>query len=210
MFCPDGVHPSEWDTDTLFQTLNEIFPLEVYAKPSDLGEKKREELVEFLDAVVERTYQDKEAEVGEDAMRDIERHITLQLINSKWMDHLESMDYLQEGIGLRGYAQQDPLVAYKKEAYEMYMGMQHSIQEDIVRWMYRVQIAKPEPQRRRQYYNVVESGTTAGGNGGSGGGDGHEQRSVPRRASGKIGRNDPCPCDNGKKYKKCCLLKGEQ
>ena len=207
-YCPEGVHPSEWDTATLFQVLNEIFPLEVYAHPSDLDGKKRDELGEFLDAVIERTYQDKETEIGEDAMRDIERHIALQLINSKWMDHLEAMDYLQEGIGLRGYAQQDPLVAYKKEAYEMFMEMQHSIQDDIVRWMYRVQIARPQPERSHRYYNVVESGAPDGGDGGrQPGGDGKGQRIAPRRAGGKVGRNDPCPCGSGKKYKKCCLLK---
>lgn len=203
-YCVEGVHPSEWDTDSLFRSLNEIFPLEVYAKPSDLKNKKREELTELLETVVERTYQDKEQEIGEDAMRDIERHIALQLINSKWMDHLEAMDYLREGISLRGYAQQDPLVAYKKEAYEMFMQMQHSIQEDMVRWVYRVQLAKPEPQRHKQYYNVVESGAVDGQ---SPGGDGQAARVAPRKVSGKVGRNDPCPCGSGKKYKKCCLTK---
>ncbi|MBI2842838.1 MAG: preprotein translocase subunit SecA [Armatimonadetes bacterium] len=214
-YCVEGMHPSEWDTDSLFHTLNDIFPLEVYARPSDLKGKQREELTEFLDAVVERTYQDKEQEIGVDTMRDIERHIALQLINSKWMDHLEAMDYLREGIALRSYAQQDPLVAYKKEAYEIFMGMQHSIQEDIVRWMYRVQIAKPQPVRRQQYYNVVESGAGDGGGGGNGGptargGDSQARKAAPKKASGKIGRNDPCPCGSGKKYKKCCLGKYEE
>lgn len=203
-YCTEGMHPSEWDMGALFTSLNEIFPLEVYARPTDLEGKKREDLSEFLDAIVERTYQDKESEIGEETMRNIERHIALQLINSKWMDHLEGMDYLREGISLRSYAQQDPLVAYKKEAYEMFMEMQHSIQEDMARWVYRVQIAKPEPQRRRQYYNVVESG----GDGQSGGDGGGSQRVAPRKPLGsKIGRNDPCPCGSGKKYKKCCLDK---
>ncbi|MEN6371362.1 MAG: SEC-C metal-binding domain-containing protein [Armatimonadota bacterium] len=206
-FCVEGVHPSEWDTDSLFRSLNEIFPLEVYAKPADLKNKKREELTDLLDAVAERTYQDKEQEIGEDAMRDVERHISLQLINNRWMDHLEAMDYLREGISLRGYAQQDPLVAYKKEAYDMFMVMQHSIQEDMVRWVYRVQLAKPEPQRRKRYYNVVESGS---GDSQSSSGNGQTSKVTPHRSSGKVGRNDPCPCGSGKKYKKCCLLKEEE
>ena len=205
-YCAEGVHPSEWDTETLFHTLNEIFPLEIYARPSDLGgRKQREELAEFLNTVVERTYQDKEQEIGEETMRDIERHIALQHINSKWMDHLEGMDYLREGISLRWYAQQDPLVAYKKEGYEMFMEMQHGVQDDMVRWMYRVQIAKPQPVRRREYYNVVESGATRPGGDGKG-----ARQAAPRRVSGKVGRNDPCPCGSGKKYKKCCLLKEQQ
>jgi len=84
----------------------------------------------------------------------------------------------------------------------MFMDMQHSIQEDIVRWMYRVQLAKPEPQRRTRYFNVVESGSSDSGDGGGVG-------ATPKKITGKIGRNDPCPCGSGKKYKKCCLLKEE-
>ncbi|HPP75237.1 MAG TPA: preprotein translocase subunit SecA, partial [Armatimonadota bacterium] len=205
--CVEGTPPGEWDIDSLFKNLNEIFPLEAYARPDSLKGKKRDELAEFLNAIVERTYQDKEQEIGEENMRDIERHLTLQLINSKWMDHLEAMDYLREGISLRSYAQQDPLVAYKKEAYDMFMGMQHSIQEDIVRWMYRVQVAQPKPEPKRRYYNVVESGSGDTGTGPTQGGDGGSQRVAPRRSHGKIGPNDPCPCGSGKKFKKCCMGK---
>lgn len=207
-FCPESLHQNEWDTDSLFRTLDEIFPLADYVKPGDLKNKKRDELTDLIDSVIEKTYQDKEQEIGEDSMRNIERHITLQLINNKWMDHLEAMDYLREGISLRGYAQQDPLIAYKKEAYDIFMDMQHSIQEDIVRWMHRVQLAKPEPQRRTHYFNVVESGAGDGIQT-SNDGDGGKQRSIQKKITGKIGRNDPCPCGSGKKYKKCCLLKEE-
>jgi preprotein translocase subunit SecA len=200
-YCTESVHPTEWDVEGLHKSLNEIFPLEIYARVEDIKGKKRDEMAEFLDAIVERTYLDKEEEIGVETMRDLERHLTLQLINNKWMDHLEAMDYLREGISLRSYAQQDPLIAYKKEAYDMFMQMQHSIQDDIVRWMYRVQLAKPEPQRRRHYYNVVESGAGDGS-------DGQSKKSVSRKSvSGKVGPNDPCPCGSGKKYKKCCMGK---
>ncbi len=208
-YCGEALAPSEYDSVSLFTSLNEIFPLEVYARPEDLAGKKREELAEFLDSVVERTYQDREQEIGLDTMRDIERHIALQIINSKWMDHLEAMDYLREGIGLRGYAQQDPLVAYKKEAYDMFMEMQQSIQDDIVRWMYRFQLAKPEPAHGPRYYNVVEGGADGGDGSTKPAGNGGDNV-APRRSSGKVGRNDPCPCGSGKKYKKCHLLIDEQ
>jgi preprotein translocase subunit SecA len=204
-FCADGVPPSEWDTNALFLSLNEILPIEHYARPEDLVKKKRDELADHLDAIVERTYQDKEQEVGEATMRDIERYIALQLINSKWMDHLEAMDYLQDGIHLRGYAQQDPLTAYKKEAYEVFMEMQHSVQDDMVRWVYRVQVAQPQQQRQRHYYNVVEGGA---GDGSAQASDGGARRIAPRKADGgKVGPNDPCPCGSGKKFKKCCMGK---
>jgi preprotein translocase subunit SecA len=200
---PEGIHPSEWDPQELFGTLDEIFPLSIYARPSDLKGKKRDEIKEFLDSVVERTYADREEELGADVMRDIERHVALRTVNEKWIDHLDSMDYLQEGIGLRGYAQQDPLVAYKKEAYDMFMTMMHSIQDDVVRLMYRVQLQAPPPLRR-QYSHLQEGPPTGDGGNGSPavGPASHGNRD-------KIGRNDPCPCGSGKKFKKCCLPKIE-
>ncbi len=207
--CPADVPAEEWDCERLFDQMNDIFPLEVYARVSDLKKKSRDELIEFLDAVVERTYQDKEQEIGIEAMREAERQIALHLINSHWMDHLEAMDYLREGIGLRGYAQQDPLVAYKKEAFEMFMDMQHAIQNDIVHWVYRIQPPKPEPQRRVAYRNVVEGTADLAQGDGMGSAKSTATTTAPRRPGGKIGRNDPCPCGSGKKYKKCCLPKEE-
>ena len=205
--CPADMPADEWDYQRLFDQMNDIFPLEIYARVGDLKKKSRDELIEFLDAVVERTYQDKEQEIGVETMREAERQIALHLINSHWMDHLEAMDYLREGIGLRGYAQQDPLVAYKKEAFEMFMDMQHAIQSDIVHWVYRIQPPKQEPQRRPVYRNVVEGGGTSTQP------DGSQKAAATavatKRPSGKVGRNDPCPCGSGKKYKKCCLPKEE-
>ncbi|MDO8585724.1 MAG: preprotein translocase subunit SecA [Armatimonadota bacterium] len=203
-FYPEGIHPSEWDPAELFETLDEIFPLSIYARPSELKGKRRDELKEFLDAVVERTYADREAELGADVMRDIERHIALRMINEKWIEHLDAMDYLREGIGLRGYAQQDPLVAYKKEAFDMFATMMHSIQDDIVRLMYRVQLQAPPPTRRA--YSHLQEGppTGDGGNGPTGG-----RAPAPHGRKDKVGRNDPCPCGSGQKFKKCCLPKIE-
>ena len=153
--------------------------------------------------------------------RDLERQVTLMQIDQKWISHLQAIDYLREGINLRAYAQIDPLVAFKKEAYEYFQELQNNIQRDIVSWMFRLQIA-PQPV---QYAPVVE---------GDGSGDGYEEedydgngyaqqpprptsvrnvlanRQGGRRATAvasggpKVGRNDPCPCGSGKKYKRCC------
>ena len=212
MFCQEGVHSDEWDTAGLFNHVNEILPLEVLIKPADLKGRRREELEDMLDEIVEKTYEIKEQEIGPELMRDIERHIALDLINRKWIDHLDAMDYLREGIGLRGYAQRDPIVEYKKEAYDLFQEMLTSIQDEMVRIMYRVQTQEPPRRRRMTYDNVME---LAGGDMPQGMANGvasspmARPHAVPKSGSQKVGRNDPCPCGSGKKFKKCCLGKIE-
>mgnify|MGYP005837267499 CR=1 FL=1 len=212
MYCPDGVPPDEWDTDGLFDHVNEILPLELYMRKQDLKGKRLEQIQQALEDVVELSYQAKEQEIGPELMRDIERHVALDLINRKWIDHLDAMDYLREGIGLRGYAQRDPLVEYKKEAYELFQSMLTSLQDDMVRIMYRVQTEQAPRRRRLTWENVVELSAEGPQGMGDDGGAGPRQqaRAVPPAGkSGKIGRNDPCPCGSGKKFKKCCLGKVE-
>ena len=120
----------------------------------------------------------------------------LQTVDSLWKDHLLSMDHLKEGIGLRGYAQQNPLIVYKKEGYELFQDMIHRIQEETLGIMFRIQIAEPERindlRQPRQQQMVF-----------SGGGESVKKKPQTRSA-GKVGRNAPCPCGSGKKYKKCC------
>ena len=120
----------------------------------------------------------------------------LQTVDSLWKDHLLSMDHLKEGIGLRGYAQQNPLIVYKKEGYEMFQDMIDRIQEETLGILFRIQIAEPERideiQQPRQQQMVF-----------SGGGE-TESRKPQARSAAKVGRNAPCPCGSGKKYKKCC------
>jgi len=205
-FCQEGVPPGEWNTEGLFGFVNEILPLELMLKPADLKGRRREELEDMLADVVEKTYELKEQEIGPELMRDIERHVALDLINRKWIDHLDAMDYLREGIGLRGYAQRDPIVEYKKEAYDLFQAMLTSIQDDMVRVMYRVQTQEPPRRRRLTYDNVVELSAE----GPQGMGDGNlgqmaKGHAAPKSGSQKVGRNDPCPCGSGKKFKKCCL-----
>lgn len=143
-------------------------------------------------------YDQKEAAVGAQEMRDIERFFVLQTVDNLWKDHLLSMDHLKEGIGLRGYAQQHPLVVYKKEAFEMFQDMITRIKEGILTILFRIQIARREEDaltdiRQPREQNLVFSH-----------GDEVEKKKPVRRSEDKVGRNDPCPCGSGKKYKKCC------
>lgn len=208
MCCHPGVHQNEWDYDGLYHQVNEILPLEFYAKPEEIRGKKRDDLLPMLQDIVDKSYAVKEEEIGEELMREIERHIALDLINRKWIDHLDAMDSLMEGIGLRSYAQRDPLVEYKKEAYDLFQQMLTSLQDDMVRIMYRVQTAPPPPRRMMSFDNMVESSP----DGQAGMVDGNPavppRGFPPARADySKVGRNDPCPCGSGLKYKKCCLGK---
>ncbi len=216
MYCPESLPSSEWDPETMYEYLNDIFPLSVYAQPDEFNRNmKRHEMVERLSEIAEKTYEDRENEIGSELMRDIERHIALRAINDKWIDHLDAMDYLLEGIGLRGYAQQDPIIAYKKEGFFMFEQMMQSIQDEIVRMMYRVHLEKaPEPVHS-EYSNIqmlsnefvppVQSDSDESDYPM----DMQDQSNViqPVQIGEKVGRNDPCPCGSGKKYKKCCLTK---
>jgi len=195
MFCPEPQTGLEWDIDGLYKGLAEYFPESLMIQRSDLDGKSRAELEEFLIEWVEQAYAQKERDVVEvvgdpEAMRKLERWVALRVINERWMEHLANMDYLREGINLRGYGQQDPLVVYNKEAFQMFEEMQHAIQDGIARYMLHAQFVPERPQPRRPY-RILDN-------------EGHDDRrggtAVRTR---KLGRNDPCWCGSGKKYKHC-------
>jgi preprotein translocase subunit SecA len=185
--------PEEWDLQGLYDSLDQIFPLSLYAEPKDLQGRTQEELIDWLYSIAEDCYKRREEELTPEIMRQLERAVTLRVVDEKWVHHLQAMDYLREGINLRAYAQIDPLVAFKKEAYSYFEELIESIERDVVAWMFRVQVA---PQMRRTRY----VGPAAGAAGASDGGK-------KAATKVKVGRNDPCPCGSGKKYKKCCLNK---
>ncbi len=141
-------------------------------------------------------YDQKEARIGAQDFRNIERIIMLQTMDNLWKDHLLSMDHLKEGIGLRSYAQQDPLMIYKKEAFDMFQDMVDRIREETITILFRIQIAEPSaveelstPKEQEMSFSHSDS----------------DVKKLPVvRNKDKIGRNDPCPCGSGKKYKKCC------
>src|SRR5205823_2200311 len=132
------IQAEEWDLRGLYDELDLLFDLSLAARPSDLEGKTRDELVEFLYDLAEKRYEQKEKElevIGADTPREAERHITLQIIDQKWVEHLNAMEYLREGVWMRGFEQRDPLVIYKKEAFEMFNSLLESIQDDMVNWM---------------------------------------------------------------------------
>jgi preprotein translocase subunit SecA len=198
MYCPADVFPEEWDLDALLVGLAEVFPLTStkadIADIRDLAEMQARFMQEALDA-----YEAKEAAVTAPMMRDLERIVLLNITDTKWREHLSEMDYLQEGIHLRSYAQKDPLTEYQREAFDMFNELTESIREDFVRYIYRVEFVRPEaqqprPQRLSDNRAAVESG----------GDEAASQSGNPQQViSDKVPRNAPCPCGSGKKYKKC-------
>jgi preprotein translocase subunit SecA len=188
-YCPDGVHQEEWDLGSLLAQAEQVFIPGHKISPEELEEMNRDQISEFLLEKSVEAYDAREAELGEENMREIERVITLRIVDEKWMDHLDAMDQLREGIGLRAYGQKDPLIEYKFEGYEMFQNMIASIQEDAVKYIFRVNLVQ-EPQPRQM--NLVENKYA------------EEGPKQPVRRQVKVGRNDPCPCGSGRKYKRCC------
>ena len=191
------VHPDEWDLEKLYQSLYEIFPIHLYMRPEELRDVPPREVMERMQALVTQAYEDREQQLTLEVMRDLERMITLRVIDTKWIDHLDAMDFLEEGIGLRGYAGVDPLVAFRKEAFTEWEGLQAAIQEEIAKLMFRVQVVRERTRPQASPFQEVYA---------SHGGDEEPEPKRPERVK-KVGRNDPCPCGSGKKYKKCCLGK---
>jgi preprotein translocase subunit SecA len=193
--CPADVFPEEWDHEQLAVALSEVYPTSVQA--SDLAdvhdvEEMRARLVE--EALT--AYEEKERSVGAETMRELERIVLLNITDTRWREHLYEMDYLQEGIHLRAYAQKDPLTEYRREAFEMFEELVGSIREDFVRYIYRVELVRQEPQQTRR---VQENRSEVE----AGGGQAAVDANPLQARSDKTPRNAPCPCGSGKKYKKC-------
>jgi len=188
--CPRNSDPEEWNLKALVDACELQFWPPKAVSPQELTGLERPALDEKLATLIHRLYDEKEKTLGAETMRQFERVIMLQVIDHHWMGHLAAMDDLREGIGLRAYGQRDPLLEYKFEAFNMFEGMISRIRDDTVRFVLKLNVAAP-PEARRT------NPTPAAGDGGQGVGR-------PRKATKKVGRNDPCPCGSGKKYKKCC------
>ena len=151
-------------------------------------------VIEQIYDLAVKTYEAKEAAYTPQLMRELERVVMLRVVDEYWMDNIDAMDDLKQGIGLRAYGQHDPVVAYKEEGYEMFHSMINAIREETIRRMFLVRL-KPTQEVKRER---VASGITEGG----GSSDGSVRRKAPTKVV-KIGRNDPCPCGSGQKWKKC-------
>jgi preprotein translocase subunit SecA len=189
----DSDFSEEWDLGALRAGLAEVYP--VTLTRSDLEESSN--AVQLTEAAREDAlgvYEHKEAELGSEVMRELERMVLLNITDTRWREHLYEMDYLQEGIHLRAYGQKDPLVEYQREAYEMFQELTQGIRDDFVRYIYRVELVRQdEPSRPRPQRVVTSRGEDDEANSGA----------APQARSDKVPRNAPCPCGSGKKYKKC-------
>jgi len=171
--------------EKLKEQINVRFDVDV-----DLGNKSKDEIKQYLIEKLKEAYEQKEAKIGTILMRDVEKMIFLHVIDTKWKDHLLAIDHIKEGIGLRGYAQKDPLVEYKKEAFELFEEMSRNIVSDILTRLFKIQIKEESSVKIAPKQHINRS-------------DG-DRPHEPIKKPHKIGRNDPCPCGSGKKYKKCC------
>ena len=156
-----------------------------------LAHRPAEEVVEGITGVLTQIYDDKEKRITPELMRVLERALYLRTIDMLWIDHLDAMDHLREGIGLRGYGQKDPLVEYKNESYRMFRVLLDAIENEILGLVFKVEITANSPQPTKQTAIAKEAGNA-------------EAARTRRKSDGHVGRNDPCPCGSGKKYKKCC------
>ena len=191
-YCPKALSADEWNLEGLREKFAGWIKTDY-----DLANHETFNRDEAAKALIEeghRAYEAREEELGEKIMRDLERKILLYNVDVKWMDHIDAMDELKRGIGLRAYGQHDPVVEYRSEGFDMFDEMTRSIREDTVKLLLTVRVASEEDVKREQAAKVTSE---------SGASDGSEKGRTVRKGK-KIGRNDPCPCGSGKKYKKCC------
>jgi preprotein translocase subunit SecA len=203
VYCPAEQYPEEWDMKGLTEMMQGQFGLDITQGKQDGGESLRDvgrdAILEDLKAQVAEAYERKEKELGPELMRFLEKNFMLQVIDHHWKDHLLAMDHLRDGIGLRGYGQKDPLIEYKREGYDLFAGMMERIKSDTIERLFLVQAVReserstpPPPIVSRPQPKLTLN-------------RGEEPVSTPtvHRTDDKVGRNDPCPCGSGKKYKKC-------
>ena len=200
--CAKDIHPDEWDIAGLRTDLMSQFGLDLRAEGIETKEVSSAALIDTLIERLHKKYEEKEALLTTEVMRWHERMILLQVVDQNWKLHLLAMDDLKEGIGLRGYGQKDPLVEYKKESYLMFQDMMNRIDQEALRFLYLMQPVQEEEQvkeierrQRKQQAEMILQGADDG--------SAAAVKTVVRTGE-KVGRNDPCPCGSGKKYKKCC------
>ena len=201
-FTDPKEHPADWDVPGLKESLTRLFGFRPKIGPEDLGEEafyamKPEDLKDRIKQEVWDVHEKREKEFGSEDLKSVEKYILLRIIDDQWVAHLQDMESMKEGIGLRGYGQMDPLREYKKEGFALFEGLMDRIREETLVTLSRIRILKERPaeqdlprkKRRPMQFSHGESA---------------EKPETVRREGKKIGRNDPCPCGSGKKYKKCC------
>jgi preprotein translocase subunit SecA len=202
-YCPPDVFAEEWDRDGLLTALSEVYPVSL--SKEQVGEITDSEALQaaFVEDAL-AAYAAKEEALGETMMRELERVVLLNIIDTRWREHLYEMDYLQEGIYLRSYAQKDPITEYRREAFDMFEELTSTIQTEFVRYIYRVELVRPEqPQRRASAPKLNRVRESHGGEEEAAGSGAVQEANPNQVISDKVPRNAPCPCGSGRKYKKC-------
>ncbi|MDD7593740.1 MAG: preprotein translocase subunit SecA [Peptoniphilaceae bacterium] len=195
-FAAEGVAPEQWELEGLFSYLNNIFLPKGLIAVESVREMKRDDFKAMLIHIADSLYEKKEEEIGSDLMRELERMVLLRVVDTRWMDHIDAMDQLRRGIGIRAAGNDDPVRAYGNEGFDMFNEMNDAIREDTIRLLYHIQAPKEQKVVRK----AVAMPTQAVG---AGEASEAEQNKTFVRKNKKIGRNDPCPCGSGKKYKNC-------
>jgi preprotein translocase subunit SecA len=205
-YIPEDAYADDWDLTGLTEGLHQQYGVSIPLTSEHVASFSREALLDHVRGELDQAYAAKGQTVGQEQFQGLERWVTLQVIDKHWKDHLLAMDHLKEGIGLRGYGQKNPLNEYKREGYELFLDMTDRIKADITEYLFKAQVTNSAdtttPQPRRQQRAVAHRGTLPGMQE-QGERDGGTVTTV-RRQGEKVGRNAPCPCGSGKKYKKCC------
>ncbi|HXI01671.1 MAG TPA: preprotein translocase subunit SecA [Candidatus Saccharimonadales bacterium] len=198
-YTPESADPGEWKGAELTTAVQQRYGLRLAPKDPDFSVINFPDLRASLLEKIRKKYEEKESAIGADLMRRHEQVIMLNIVDSMWKDHLYAMDHLKEGIGLRGYGQRDPLTEYKRESFEMFTAMKERIEDDIVRLLFHLEPISEQEQReaaiRRQRARERQLIFSAPPK--------EAPAPVKRKTAAKVGRNDPCPCGSGKKYKRC-------
>jgi preprotein translocase subunit SecA len=236
-FCPREQHPDQWNATQFLTESSAQFGVDMKAAGADPATLGHDQLVEAGVAAVTKRYEEKEKQFGAELMRWLERRIILDVVDGQWKDHLLSLDHLKEGIGLRGYAQKDPIVEFKKEAFVLFEDMMARIDNETIRYLYHIQIQQgeqpPEARPRQEPPRTPPQGGAAAAAASAAArasepqhlpavareierrqqrqqkdlqyqtGPAQAEAPKPVKVGAKVGRNDPCPCGSGKKYKKC-------
>jgi preprotein translocase subunit SecA len=202
-----------YDYHVLMEDLSEIFPIIDYATVADLEKHQPgEDLIEYVQGLALQAYDKKIAETPEEDMQLIEQHVMLAAVNDNWMIHLQTVEYIREGINLRSYGQVDPLVAYKRETYDTFQMTLANIRSQAVRLIYKMEIRRPEPMEAEPMMLRMDDSAEAAAQGPTVGGGATATVTLPASVAApsldkvdwkKVGRNEPCPCGSGKKFKAC-------
>jgi preprotein translocase subunit SecA len=206
-YCPADKHPDEWDHEPLERELKELFGMTLAQADVSWEKINRPQLLERLVAAVEQRFEERERTIGADQFRQLERYLILSVLDAQWKDHLLALDHLKEGIGMRAYGQRDPLVEYKRESFDLFQEMMERVEDQVVQYLYRVELVQQAPERRHRPVAHREQKAEVSGLAGERKEAQHSPGSTTpttvRRSTPKVGRNEPCPCGSGKKYKKC-------